>query len=72
MGSITGTILAAFGLTYLQEWLRFLGDYRMVIYPLLMILMMLFRPQGLMGGREWTLETFIRKKISDSKVGNHG
>jgi len=38
----------------------------------LMILMMLFRPQGLMGGREWTLETFIRKKISDSKVGNHG
>lgn len=59
MGSITGTILAAFGLTLLQEWLRFLTDYRMVIYPLLMILMMLYRPQGLMGGKEWNLTALV-------------
>lgn len=61
MGSITGTILAAFGLTLLQEWLRFLGDYRMVIYPLLMIVMMLYRPQGLMGGKEWSLLNLVDK-----------
>jgi branched-chain amino acid transport system permease protein len=55
MGSITGTMLAGFGLTYLQEFLRIVSDYRMVIYPLLLILMMLFRPAGIMGNRELTM-----------------
>ncbi len=72
MGSITGTILAAFGLTLLQEWLRFLGDYRMVIYPLLMILMMLFRPQGLMGGREWSLWNLIARLGGKNREVRHG
>jgi branched-chain amino acid transport system permease protein len=52
MGSMTGSIIAAFILTYMQEALRFLQDYRLVIYPLLLILVMLFRPQGLLGTRE--------------------
>ncbi|HZK20024.1 MAG TPA: branched-chain amino acid ABC transporter permease [Treponemataceae bacterium] len=52
MGSITGSVLSAFVLTYLQELLRFLKDFRMVIYPLILILVMLFRPQGLLGERE--------------------
>jgi branched-chain amino acid transport system permease protein len=52
MGSITGTVCAGFGLTYLQELLRVVNDYRMVVYPLLLILLMLFRPAGLMGGKE--------------------
>jgi branched-chain amino acid transport system permease protein len=52
MGSLTGSVLAAFVLTYLQEFLRFLRDYRLLIYPLILILVMLFRPQGLLGMRE--------------------
>ena len=52
MGSVTGSILAAFVLTYLQEFLRFLQNYRLLIYPVILILVMLFRPQGLMGMRE--------------------
>ncbi len=52
MGSITGSVAAAFILTYLQEFLRFLSDYRLLIYPLILILVMLFRPQGLLGTRE--------------------
>ncbi len=52
MGSITGSILAAFILTYLQEFLRFLRDYRLLIYPLILIFVMLFRPQGLLGMKE--------------------
>lgn len=52
MGSITGSILAAFVLTYLQEFLRFLRDYRLLIYPLILIFVMLFRPQGLLGMKE--------------------
>ena len=55
-GSITGVILAAVVLTWLPEQLRFLHDWRMVIYSLLLIVMMLARPEGLLGRRElwWT------------------
>ena len=52
MGSITGSVLAAFVLTYLQEFLRFLQNYRLLIYPVILILVMLFRPQGLLGMKE--------------------
>lgn len=52
MGSVTGSILSAFVLTILQEVLRFLRDYRLLIYPLILIIMMLFRPQGLLGTKE--------------------
>ncbi|MDR1143701.1 MAG: branched-chain amino acid ABC transporter permease [Spirochaetaceae bacterium] len=52
MGSMTGSIIAAYVLTYLQEFLRFLRDYRLLIYPLILIFIMLFRPQGLLGMRE--------------------
>ena len=52
LGSITGAILAAVVLTVLPEVLRGIADWRMVIYSLLLIFMMLLRPQGLLGGRE--------------------
>jgi branched-chain amino acid transport system permease protein len=52
MGSMTGSILSAYVLTYLQEFLRFLQDYRLLIYPLILIFVMLFRPQGLLGMKE--------------------
>ena len=54
-GSITGSIVAAIFLTCLPEWLRKLGPFeqwRMVIYSLLLILTMILRPAGLLGGRE--------------------
>ena len=52
MGSMTGSILAAYVLTYLQEFLRFFQDFRLIIYPLILIFVMLFRPQGLLGMKE--------------------
>ena len=52
MGSVTGAVIAAFVLTYLQEFLRFLQDYRLLIYPLILIFVVLFRPQGLLGMKE--------------------
>jgi branched-chain amino acid transport system permease protein len=52
MGSMTGAILSAYVLTSLQEILRFLQDYRLLIYPLILIFVMLFRPQGLLGMKE--------------------
>ena len=52
LGSITGTVVASFVVVLLQEELRFLQNYRLVIYPLLLIVMMIFRPQGLLGTAE--------------------
>lgn len=52
MGSVTGSVIAAFVLTYLQEFLRFLQNYRLLFYPVILILVMLFRPQGLLGMKE--------------------
>ncbi len=52
LGSLTGCVLAAAILTVLPELLRFGAEYRMVIYALLLIAIMLTRPSGLMGGRE--------------------
>ncbi len=52
LGSISGAIIAAVALTILPEALRGFSEYRMVAYSLLLIVMMLTRPQGLMGMRE--------------------
>lgn len=69
MGSITGTVITGFALTYLQEFLRFLQDYRLVIYPLLLILIMLFRPSGLMGTKEFSVTAVLQKKKNSLKGG---
>jgi branched-chain amino acid transport system permease protein len=56
LGSITGSILAAVLLTVALELLREFQQYRMVLYALLLVVMMLTRPQGLLGSRElWEL-----------------
>jgi len=55
MGSITGSILAASALTVAPELLRSVADYRMVAYSLVLIGMMLLRPEGLFGTRELTV-----------------
>jgi branched-chain amino acid transport system permease protein len=51
MGSILGVILSAILLTILPEALRSVAQYRMVIYSLLLIIIMITRPQGLFRGR---------------------
>lgn len=55
MGSFTGSILAAAVLTLLPEMLREFSDYRLLMYSIILILMMLFRPQGLLGSAEFSL-----------------
>ncbi len=49
MGSMLGVVIAAIVLTILPELLRGVAEYRMIIYALLLIIMMLTRPQGLFG-----------------------
>ena len=49
LGSIVGSVLGAILLTVLPEALRQFSEYRMVIYSLLLIILMITRPQGLLG-----------------------
>jgi len=60
-GSITGSVIAASVLTILPEALRGAESWRMVIYSALLVVMMLTRPQGLMGGREFQWSWLIPK-----------
>ena len=62
MGSITGSVLAAIVLTLMPEALRAVKDYRMVIYALMLIVLMITRPQGLMGTRELSWAFLTGKK----------
>jgi branched-chain amino acid transport system permease protein len=47
MGRTTGVIIAAILLTVLGEWLRQFGDLRMILYSVLIIVLMILRPQGI-------------------------
>jgi branched-chain amino acid transport system permease protein len=51
MGNTLGVIAAAVVLTVLPEVLRPVAEYRMILYSLILILLMLLRPQGLFGLR---------------------
>jgi branched-chain amino acid transport system permease protein len=51
MGNTLGVVLAAILLTLLPEVLRPIADYRMIIYALLLIVLMIARPQGLFNFR---------------------
>jgi len=56
MGSITGIIIGAFLLILLPEYLRVFSDYRMLLFGMIMVLMMIFRPQGIITSKRRTYE----------------
>jgi branched-chain amino acid transport system permease protein len=61
LGSVTGSVLAACVLTLALEAFREFDQYRMVVYALLLVVLMLLRPQGIFGTREiWDLAPFRR------------
>lgn len=66
MGSLSGSVISAVVLTFLPELLRGMGDFRMVIYPLALILLMIFRPEGLLGDKEVSLN-IIRNILPNKK-----
>lgn len=56
MGSISGIFIGAFILILLPEYLRAFSDYRMLLFGIIMVLMMIFRPQGIVTGKRRTYE----------------
>jgi branched-chain amino acid transport system permease protein len=64
MGSTLGVFIAAIILTILPELLRDVQEYRMIIYALLLVVMMLLRPQGIFGVKiHRKRKKFFRKQI---------
>jgi branched-chain amino acid transport system permease protein len=74
LGSMTGAIVGAVVLTALPEALRDvessigLPGIRMVVYALVLILLMIFRPQGIFGQRELSLK-LLRRLLPGRKEG---
>ena len=54
LGSIGGSVIGAVLLTFLPELLRSFANWRLVFYGAAVVLIMISRPQGLMGGMELT------------------
>lgn len=61
LGSMTGTIVAAIVLGILNMVLQNVASIRMIIYSLALILVMIFRPGGLLGTWELSLSHFFKK-----------
>lgn len=61
LGSLTGSVLGAIVMTFSSALLSDLAEWRLVITAILMILLMVFRPQGIMGTKEFNLN-FLGKK----------
>ncbi|CAM3302756.1 branched-chain amino acid ABC transporter permease [Streptococcus pluranimalium] len=61
LGSMTGTIVAAIVLGILNMYLQNVADLRMIIYSLALILVMVFRPGGLLGTKELLFSKYFQK-----------
>ena len=60
LGSFTGSIFAAIVLTLLPEILRFMQDYRLIIYSISLVIIMIKKPGGLLGRYEFSMTKFLK------------
>ncbi len=61
MGSLTGSVISAIVLSVLPEALRAFAEYRMLMYSVVLVIVMIFRPIGLLGGYEFSLTRALEK-----------
>ena len=63
LGSITGSVLGAVLYITLTEGLREFAQYRMVLFSLLLVIIMIVRPQGILGHREFASFLTRRRRL---------
>lgn len=68
LGSITGSIAGAFFVTFISAALADVPEFRMIIFALLLILLMFYRPQGLFGYMELTDMKFFRRFLKKKEA----
>lgn len=71
LGSISGSILASIVLAMISTYLQSFSEIRMILYAFLLVIIMIFRPQGLMGSKELSLSMLGKtgKKLLSKKGG---
>ena len=67
LGSITGAIVSAIVLGILNMLLQDVASVRMIIYALALVLVMIFRPGGLLGTWELSLSRFFKKSKKEEQ-----
>ena len=67
MGSMLGSVVSATVLTAVPEMLRAFSAYRMIVYSLLLIVVMIFKPSGLFGQYDFSLSRLIEKLFRPAK-----
>lgn len=67
LGSITGAIVSAIVLGILNMLLQDVASVRMIIYALALVLVMIFRPGGLLGTWELSLSRFFKKSNKEEQ-----
>jgi branched-chain amino acid transport system permease protein len=67
LGSVSGSIIAAVLLAIVSTLLQPFPEIRMILYSLVLVVLMVFRPQGIMGSRELSLKVFSRLLPKRSK-----
>lgn len=72
VGSYTSALLGSLTFTILPEFLRFMGEWRLVIYALVMILIMIYRPKGIFGKYEFGFMRLGHHYVKDAKNLNIG
>lgn len=69
-GTILGGAVGALALSLIPEWLRFLQNYRMIMYGLAMILLIMYMPKGLLGWfsgiHDWWISSREVKNVGSS------
>lgn len=67
LGSMTGSITGAILLTFISAFLADYPEWRMIVYSLAMIILMLYRPQGLFGSKELSMKMLRSLRIGRGK-----
>lgn len=68
LNSVVGSIVGAVGFNLLSEALRPLEIYKWIIIPLLLILVMIFRPRGLISFKEFDVLDLLKPKTQEQEV----
>lgn len=62
IGNLWGVILGGFLLAYIPERIRFLSDYRVLVFGLTLVIMMNLRPDGLVPRKKWEKSALMKEK----------
>lgn len=73
VGYVRGAVIGTVMMTVLPEMLRFIQDYRSIVYGVLLILLMIYRPDGIIGAinpnKKWWALSFGKRQNSDVRTG---